>query len=325
MGVPRPVLSEQARALLGPPPPVAPWERDIAEQRREDHDHAVEHAGPPEAVAAIADVDAGGVPARVYRPRGDEAHALVWFHGGGWSTGDLDSYDPLCCVLANRSGCAVVSVDYRRAPEHPYPAAVEDCWSATRWAAERFARLAVGGDSAGGNLAAAIALRARDAGLELALQLLVYPVLDPRLDSPFVDDFVARYEVLGEWQGYGPLSRVWMRRTWDQYVQDPARRRERDAAPLLAESLAGVAPACVIVAEHDLLRGEAEAYVERLAAEGVPAELHCYAEQVHGFYHLLAMMDDARDAVDRSAAALRRAFASTMHRGADLRRFGSSG
>ena len=169
-------------------------------------------------------------------------------------------------------------------------------------------RLAVGGDSAGGNLAAAIALRARDAGIKLALQLLVYPALDPRLDSPFVDDFVARYEVLGEWEGYGQFSREGIRRIWDQYVQDPARRHEQDAAPLLAESVAGVAPAFAIVAEHDLLRGEAEAYVERLAAEGVPAELHGYGEQVHGFYHLLAMMDDARDAVERSAAALRRAF-----------------
>ena len=305
----RPALSEQARELLGPPLRRPPWERDVAEQRREDHTYAVAHAGPPEPVAAIADVDAGGVPARVYRPYGDPSAALVWFHGGGWSTGDLDSYDALCCALANRSGCAVVSVDYRLAPEHPYPAAVEDCWSATRWAAERFTRLAVGGDSAGGNLAAAVTLRARDAGLELALQLLVYPVLDPRLDSSFVDDFVARYELLGEWEGYGLLSREWMRRTWDQYVQDPACRHEQDAAPLLAETVAGVAPALVIVAEHDLLRGEAEAYVERLASEGVPAELHGYAEQVHGFYHLLAMMDDARDAVERSAAALRTAFA----------------
>ena len=310
MSDPRPlVLSEQARELLGPLPQKLPWERDVVEQRREVREHALEHAGVPEPVAAVEDVDANGVPARVYRPHGGERDALVWFHGGGWSTGDLDSHDALCCALANRARCAVVSVDYRLAPEHPYPAAVDDCWAAVGWAAQRFARLAVGGDSAGGNLAAAVALRARDVALELALQLLVYPVLDSRLDSPFVDDFVARYTVLGDWDGYGPLAHEGFCRMWTQYAEDPAHQREQDAAPLLAETLAGVAPAFVIVAEHDLLRGEAEAYAERLEAEGVAVELHGYAEQVHGFYHLLAMMDDARDAVERSAGALRRAFA----------------
>ncbi len=308
MSVARPLLSEQAHALLGPQPEQPPWERDIAELRREAREYALEHAGPPEPVAAVEDVGAGGVPARIYRPRGGQRDALVWFHGGGWSNGEIACHDTLCCALANRAGCAVVSVEYRLAPEHPYPAAIEDCWAATRWASEQFERLAVGGDSAGGNLAAAVALRARDAELGLALQLLVYPVLDPGLDSPFVEEFAARYDVLGEWDGYGPLARKGIRSAWDQYVPDRTRQREQDAAPIYAETVAGLAPAYVLVAEHDLLRGEAEAYVERLRRGGVPAELRCYDEQVHGFFHLLSKMDDARDAVERSATALRNAF-----------------
>ncbi len=308
MSTTRPVLSEQARALLGPPREPE-WDRDIVELRREASEHGAMHAGTPEQIAALEELDADGVPVRVYRPRGEESAVFVWIHGGGWSMCDLDGYDVLCRGLANRAGCAVVSVEYRLAPEHPYPAGVEDCWTATRWAAERFERIAVGGDSAGGNLAAAVALRARDAQLELALQLLVYPILDPGLDSPFVKDFVARYETLGEWERYGANARRGVGHTWEVYIPDPARRREQDAAPLLAASLAGVAPAMVVLAEHDILRGEGEAYVQRLQAEGVPAELHCYAQQVHGFYSELGTMDDARDAVDRSAAALRTAFA----------------
>jgi acetyl esterase len=304
-----PVLSDQARTLLGSQPEWPAWTVPLDERRRASRAFALEHAGPAEQVVAVEMLDAGGVPARLYRPRGGEHDVFLWFHGGGWCLGDLDGYDAVCCAIANRAGCAVVSVDYRLAPEHPYPAAIDDCWAATRWAAERFERLAVGGDSAGGNLAAAVALRARDVQLPLVLQLLVYPVLDAGLDTPFVDDFVARYAVLGAWEGYGPLAREGIRRTWDDYVPDRARQLEPDAAPARTDSLAGVAPVLALVTEHDLLRGEAEAYVQRLVAEGVAAELYCYPGQVHGFFNLLAAMDDAHDAMERSAAALRRAFA----------------
>jgi acetyl esterase len=312
-----PVLSEQARALLGPQRAAPAWERDMAAQRRDARARGLQGSGLAEPLAAMEEFEVGSVPVRLYRPRGGEREVFVWFHGGGWSLGDLDSYDALCAAVANRVGCAVASVDYRLAPEDPYPAGLEDCWAATRWAAERFERIAVGGDSAGGNLAAAVALRARDVGLELALQLLVYPVLDPGLDSAFVEDFVVRYQRLGDWRDFGRFSRLRIRRRWEQYVTDPARLNERDAAPLRAPSLAGVAPAFVILVEHDVLRGEGEQYVERLRAEGVRAKLHCYCEQVHGFYSMVGTIDDARDAVERSAAALRHAFAAVGDARAD--------
>ena len=288
------------------------WKRPLAELRREERDAALAFGGTPERVAAVEDLDADGVPARLYRPCGDAAtEALVWFHGGAWMLGDLDAYDALACALANRAGCAVLSVDYRLAPEHPYPAAVDDCWAAARWAAERFARIAVGGDSAGGNLAAAIALRARDARLALALQLLVYPALDPRLDAQFVADFVARYRDFAGMARFGEDALLELRHAWATYVPDAADRAAPDAAPMRAATLAGTAPALILLAEHDILRGEGEAYAARLQADGVPVELDRYDGQIHGFYHLLGAMRDAHDAVDRTARALTLAFERT--------------
>lgn len=271
-------------------------------------------AGTPERVASIEDIDAGGVRARLYSPRGGERDAIVWFHGGGWIVGELHHHDPLASALANHAGCAVLSVEYRLAPEHPYPAAIEDCWAATRWASGQFDRVAVGGDSAGGNLAAAVALRARDAALPIALQLLVYPTLDARLESSFITDFIRRYTDFAGQTAYGADSRRGVKHVWETYIPDPARRIERDASPACATSLAGVAPAVVILAEHDILRGEGEAYAERLRAEGVTATVHVYEGQVHGFYHLVGTMSDARDAVRHSGDALRQAFGRPVRR-----------
>jgi acetyl esterase len=288
-------------------PPRPMRERDITELRQEARDLSLAGAGEPEAIASVEEISCSGVPARLYRPAGDERTALVWLHGGGWMLCDPACYDTMARALANRAGCAVLSVGYRRAPEHRYPAATDDAWRATRWASGQFGQVAVGGDSSGGNLAAAVALRAREAGLRLALQLLVYPVLDADPDATYREDFAKRHGDPAD-----PTAPVvsWpdnMRYIWQQYVPDPARRREADAAPMRAASLASLAPALLITAERDILRAEAEEYARRLAADGVPVQLHHYPATNHGFFHLLATAD-ARAAVAAAAAALREAF-----------------
>jgi len=260
-------------------------------------------------VASVEEVNAGGVSARLYRPVGGELNVFIWLHGGAWMMGDVECYDAVARALANRAGCAVLSVDYRLAPEHRYPVPVDDCWVATEWAASQFDLVAVGGDSAGGNLGAAVALRARDRGLALALQLLVYPVLDyAAVDSPFYNDFRERYEEFAGATGIGAQHQEMIRYIWTIYVPDMSQRGQQDASPLQAASVAGVAPAVIITAEHDILRGEAGDYARRLQDEGVAVELHEYPGQVHGFFHLLGVMDDARDAVNKASEAIRRAF-----------------
>ena len=307
----RPVPCEQARAyveLWGAKP--RPWERDLAERRAEALEEAAAAGGIPEPVASVEQLLVDGVPARLYRPVGGERDVLVWFHGSAWMIGDLDFCDPVVRRLTNRAGCAVLSVDYRLAPEHPFPAAIDDAWAATVWASERFRSVAVGGDSAGGNLAAAAALRARDHGIELALQVLVYPVLDhAAVESRSYADYRQRYRGFVGDPGFGDRHADGVRYIWEVYVPDPAQRLDQDASPMQAESLRGVAPALILTAEHDILRGEAEAYARRLAAEGSAVDLRDYPGQVHGFFNQLATMSDARDAVDVSAAAVARAFA----------------
>ena len=253
--------------------------------------------------------DGGAIAARLYGPAGAArpGPALVYFHGGGWVIGSLDTHDNLCRALANRSRARVVSVDYRLAPEHPWPAAPEDCYAVVRHLAERGAelgidgsRLAVGGDSAGGNLAAVVALMARDrSGPALRHQLLLYPVVDHDFDRP-------SYRENGD--GYF-LTRDAMRWFWDQYVADPARRHEAYASPLRAEKLDGLPAATVLTAEFDPLRDEGEAYAERLRGAGVATTAMRYDGQIHGFVSLLDVFDAGRRAVDQIGATLRTAFA----------------
>jgi acetyl esterase len=310
-----PVLAPQAAELLNwAPVKEREWELDIEQKRRNNRDWAHTFQGTREPVAAVQEVAAGGVPSRLYLPDGEPSGAFVWLHGGGWLQGDPDCYDALARGLVNRVGCAVLSVDYRLIPEHRYPVPIDDAWAATRWAAERFGAVAVGGDSAGGNLAAAVALRARDAGLPLALQLLVYPMLDPALDSAYVDWFVERYTQLGDWHEFGANLRQGLLHTWELYAPDPADRERPDVAPARAGSLTGLAPTRIVLVEHDILRGEGEEHARRLEQAGVPVELELYAQQVHGFYGLLAL-DDARTELERSADALRRAFATAQRAG----------
>jgi acetyl esterase len=303
-----PVSSPPSAGLTAPVPKRPMWDRDITELRQEEEDLSLAGAGEPEAVASVTQVSAQGVPARLYWPRQYRKGVLVWLHGGAWMLGSPVSHDPLARAFANRIGSAVLSVDYRRAPEHRYPAAIDDAWNAIRWAADQFGQVAVGGDSAGGNLAAAGALRAHDHGLDLALQMLVYPVLDGDLDAQYREDFAKRNSDPADPEALGVDWRDTLRYIWQEYAPEPAQRLAPEASPMHAPSLAGLAPALLITAGRDILRAESEQYASRLARAGVPARVRDYPRASHGFFHLLAAAPDARDAVGWSAEAVRHAF-----------------
>ena len=224
---------------------------------------------------------------RTYRPAGGENRALVWLHGGGWVIGSLDSHDPLCRALAARSQCSVVAVDYRLAPEHPHPAALEDVWAATQWATKTFDSVALGGDSAGAHLAAVVARRARDRQIRLALQVLVVPVTDYSFDTLSHNE---------NGTGYG-LERETMKWFWSLYVRDRASAYDPDVSPLRAIDLEDVAPALVLTAEYDPLRDEGEAYAARLRDARIPVEHGRYDGMVHGFLRMPAVLDRSRDAI----------------------------
>jgi len=249
---------------------------------------------------------AGPVRVRLTAPGGSGPFpGLVYFHGGGWVVGGLGSHDHLCRAITAASGVSVVSVDYRLAPEHPFPAAVDDAEAAAVWAADHAAelgidpaRLAVGGDSAGGNLAAVVARRARDRGRpRLAFQLLIYPIADSDMDTP---------SYLENAEGY-LLTRAAMAWYWGQYVPDPGRRRDPDASPLRAADLSGLPPALVVTAGHDPLRDEAEAYARRLTDAGVPVRLAAYPGMIHGFLRRYTQFDQGKAALAEIAAALKEA------------------
>ncbi len=267
--------------------------------------------GPPERVAKIEDrrVPAGDreIPVRIYTPRGRPPFpVLVYFHGGGWVLGDIGTHDALCCSITNSAGCAVVSVGYRLAPEHKYPAAVLDAYAATEWVFGQggvfggdAARVAVGGDSAGGNLAAVVALKARDqAAFRPVFQLLIYPITDFRLDTPSYGENA---------QGY-MLTRDDMEWFWRSYLPDERSGRQPYASPLRAEDLGGLPPALVITAEYDPLRDEGEAYAARLRQAGVPVTLTRYDGMIHGFLRRAAIFDRAKIALEAIATSLRHAF-----------------
>ncbi len=232
---------------------------------------------------------------------------LVFFHGGGWVIGDLETPDGTCRALANRAGCVVVSVDYRLAPENKFPAAPQDTYAATQWVAANAAsihvdpaRIAVGGDSAGGNLAAVTAQMARDrGGPRLVFQLLVYPVIDGACDTASYRDNAEGYL----------LTKDMMRWFWNHYVRDAEDLFNPIASPLRARSLKGLPPALVQTAEFDPLRDEGEAYAAQLKQAGVPVRLTRYNGMIHGFFGMASVMDRAKTAIDEAGAALRSAFA----------------
>jgi acetyl esterase len=240
----------------------------------------------------------GDLRIRMYSPHEHEGGVVAYLHGGGWMMGTLESYDTPLRALANASRALVASIDYRMAPEHRFPAAVDDTLAGIRWlAANAGSRLAVAGDSAGGNLAAVAALRLRGE-LPLRLQALIYPITDSALNTPSYREFS---------EGHG-LSAASMRRFWSLYL-DGADGRHPDASPLQVEHLSGVAPAYVLTAEEDVLRDEAEAYAARLREAGIATDLVRWPGTIHGFFRWLAVAGAAREAIDALGAALRRALA----------------
>ena len=309
------MLHPQTRALLdliaqsGIPPThllsVADGRAFYRDRRR------VTQPAPPE-VASVQDLKSSGphgaIPLRLYRPLGSPSTALlpvlVYYHGGGWVIGDLDTHDTLCREIANQSACAVVSVDYRLAPEHRFPAAVDDCMAATRWVSGHAnelrldaSRLAVGGDSAGGTLAAVCAIHARDTGLKLRLQLLVTPGTAAFADTASHRRFASGY--LLEAEGI-----EWF---FNHYI-DHAQRNDWRFAPLQADTLEGVAPACVLLAECDPLVDEGVAYADKLRAAGVPVALEIYRGVTHDFIKMGRALKEAGAAQQFAADALRHAW-----------------
>ncbi|MHB1133088.1 MAG: alpha/beta hydrolase [Chloroflexota bacterium] len=280
--------SEARRARIDPPPPADDPSLATAER-------AI--AGP-----------GGDLPLRLYTPAGPRPlPALAWFHGGGWVTGGLNSNDGVCRELARALGCLVVSVDYRLAPEHRFPAGLEDCYAATRWLGANAvalgadpARLAVAGPSAGGNLAAAVALAAKDrGGPALVAQVLIYPVCDRGLDWPSHGESRAEY-------GFTSAD---VAQAWRYYLARDEDGAHPYASPLRAPDLAGLPPACVVTGEFDPLRDEGAAYARRLAASGVPTRYACYPGVNHGFLNM-PQLRQRQEAMALILEALQEAFAA---------------
>jgi acetyl esterase len=270
-------------------------------------------AGPPEPVRDMDDLEipglAGNIPARLYIPEHQQASAiLIYLHGGGWVIGNPDTVDAPVRALANRSGIAVLSVDYRLAPEHPYPAALDDAYSALLWAAEKEnlrtfgfepGRILVGGDSAGGNLAAALTLRSRETqGPQISFALLIYPALD-------CDHSTKSHREFGSTWGTVTTEDVsWFHRL---YMSDSGDLQSPYVSPLRADDLSQLPPAFIVTAEMDPLCDEQTAYVDRLRQCGVRVEQKIYAGMCHGFFQLGAMVPTAHTAIDDAAAAMRAA------------------
>ena len=299
-------MLEQIEALGAPPI----WKLTV-EEARASMNMMIAMMGPGEQVAAVEDrtisVDGLELPVRIYRPDGlgaGPAPALVFYHGGGFVLGDLDSHDRDCRALANRGRCVVIAIHYRRAPEHPFPVAVDDAWAALSWVVAHAVeigvdpdRIAVGGDSAGGNLAAVTALWARDTEIALRFQLLIYPAVD------VTDDYPSRTENATGYMLDQQAMEWFMEKYLPSYDADDWR-----VAPMRAPRHDGVAPALVITAEYDPLRDEGEAYAAKLQAAGVQAKATRYDGMIHGFFGLGMVVPAAWPAVDEAGAALRAAF-----------------
>jgi acetyl esterase len=297
------ITNPEVLEILKGVPPAGGFVSASVEEKRLASRAAIPRSGPPEPVESVTNenISAHGrsIPLRIYRPklRTDRAATplVLYFHGGGFAAGDLDTHDPVCRMLSNHASAIVVSVGYRLAPESPYPAAVEDCFASLEWAARSARNLGasqvlVAGDSAGGNLAAVVALMARDrADLPLAGQILIYPMVDATLASlSLIENAVVP-----------PFTLADCVYVWQLYLQHDEDRRNPHISPLRAERLVGLAPALVITAEHDILADEGEEYVNRLREAGVPVQHEHYPDMVHGFFLWAASVAAARVAMNR--------------------------
>jgi acetyl esterase len=307
-------LDPQVQALIASTAGTKPVEEMTTQEMRDSLEaRARMTGGPPEAVAQVTDTTlpgpAGPLTARIYVP--DAAlpmPGLVFFHGGGWARGSLQTHDVLCRALANGASCVVISVDYRMAPEYQFPAAADDAIAATNWVAANAdalgidaGRLAVGGDSAGGNLAAAVALALRDeSGPALAHQLLIYPVLNRDFETTSYKANATGYM----------LTRAAMQHYWRLYLREESDGDDPRASPLRAASLANLPAATIVTAEYDPLLDEGRAYAGRLRQAGVQVEYREYAGLVHGFATSAGAIDAGRAAVQDCASSLRAAFQS---------------
>jgi acetyl esterase len=309
------MLDPQARALIDlmverQVPPTHTL--GVADARRVYRDRRSFTQPEPPPVGEVRDLQAegphGAIALRLYRPAGAGAGplpVLVYFHGGGWVIGDLETHDVVCRTLCAGSGCAVVAVDYRLGPEHRFPAAVDDAHAAVRWVRAQgaalgldVARLALGGDSAGGNLAAVTAIGMRQAGEAPArLQLLIYPATDMRAVAPSHttngQGYVLTSDTIAYFRGH--------------YIADAAQWADWRASPLLAEDLSHLPPALVLTAGFDPLRDEGRQYADALSAAGVATQYVCFERQIHGFITMGRVIDEANTALALCASALRRA------------------
>ncbi|SDJ16889.1 alpha/beta hydrolase [Salimicrobium halophilum] len=306
------VLHPQAKFLLDQMAEAdeTPMHLQTPQEAREATDFSP-LAGEPEEVAKVEDRTIpgpeGDIPVRVYTPEGEGPFpALVFYHGGGWVIGDLESVDVPCRMIANRSECVVVSVDYRLAPEHKFPAAVDDAYAALRWVASYGkeinvdpSHVAVGGDSAGGNLAAVTSLMARDRQeFSVSYQMLIYPVTNYSFETESYKENADDYL----------LTKDSMQYFWNHYLLKDRDGSSAYASPLLVEDLSDLPPAFVVTAGYDPLRDEGEAYAERLRTAGVDVEYHKYDGMIHGFFWMPGVLDDGRDCIERASAALKQAF-----------------
>jgi acetyl esterase len=301
------------RAAKSPLPPYYDVPPHVSRRLYRDTRAAVSPLPPKVAESRLMLVPGPGGPVavRAYRPEGAAADAtlpaLVFFHGGGWVIGDLDTHDVLCRQLANGAQCAVFSVDYRKAPEHPFPAGLDDCFAVVKHVAAEAkslrvdaTRIAVGGDSAGGNLAAVVSLLARDAGgPKLCFQLLIYPATDQLMSFPSIERNAEGYM----------LTKKAMQYFGGFYLPNEKDRHDWRASPFLAKSLAGLPRAFVLTAGFDPLVDEGRAYAERMAKEGVDVAYLDYPDMIHGFILMGGVLDTARAAVADCAERLTAAFA----------------
>jgi len=283
------------------------WEAPIEVIRGNRQSQSV-FSGPVEKVTEVVNRYIPGptadLPIRIYRPTTDtSAPAIIYLHGGGWVLNFLDIYDASLSRLANQTGATIISVHYQKAPEHPFPIPFDDCYATLLWAIENAdalqidkKRIGVAGDSAGGNLASAVALKARDNGIKLAFQLLVYPCNDRDFDT-------ASYKEHATGLGLTTQAMEWF---WDQYLQGDAHNKNPYAIPQRAKDFSALAPAIFITAQYDPLTSDSEKYAEALRKAGVTVAYREYAGMIHGFYSSMGVTPTAKEAIDFAAAEIRK-------------------